>query len=49
MPTYMLNDFDDSYSVSDAADLSVISGSLKHFGGYLGRSMVFEAGNQRNL
>ena len=49
MPTYMLNDFDDNYSVSDAADLSVISGSLKHFGGFLGRSLVFEAGNQRNL
>ena len=50
MPTYMLNDFDDNYSVSDAADLSVISGSLKHFGGgYMGRSLVFEAESQRNL
>ena len=46
MPTYMLNDFDDNYSVSDAADLSVISGSMKHFGGtFLGQSLVFEAGN----
>ena len=49
MPTYMLNDFDDNYSVSDAADLSVISGSLKHYGGILGRSLNFEAENQRNL
>lgn len=26
---YALNDFDDTYSVSDAADLSIISGSVR--------------------
>ena len=30
---YALNDFDDTYSVSDAADLSMMSESLRHMRG----------------